>query len=244
VRAIALLGRDWTELGPLALADLPDGGAIALSRGARPKSYAHTDPNEDAVLFVRTASGVLLAVADGFNGTEASELAIERTRARAEALIAAGGDGFRAEVARIATDVRAALAKRSRSRTCLVVAALRGERAELASLGDSNAFVAGDENPLARRNSLLLGNAEPLPQNRPELFHWAVSRPDGARIALVSDGVTNFVDDLSRIPRLLAASASDVDAARAIAELAFSGGAGDNVAVAVFSGRASGGELR
>lgn len=244
VRSIALLGRDWTELGPLALAELPDGGALALSRGVYPKAYAHTDPNEDAALLVRTAGGALLAVADGFNGTRASELAVERVRARAEELLAASGEGFRAALARVAADVRAALPARSRSRSCLVVAALGAERCELASLGDSNAFVAGDPNPLARQNSLLLGNPEPLPQGRAELFHWPVARAAGARIALVSDGVTNFVDDLSRIPRLLAESASDADAARAIAELAFAGGAGDNVGVAVFAGRAGAGELR
>jgi len=244
VRSIALLGRDWTELGPLALAELPDGGALALSRGAYPKAYAHTDPNEDAALLVRAQSGVLLAVADGFNGTDASELAIERVRAHAPELIEASGADFRAELGRVAADVRAALRPRARSRSCLVLAALRGERCELASLGDSNAFVAGDPNPLARQNALLLGNPERLPEGRPELFHWPVARPAGARIALMSDGVTNFVEDLSRIPRLLAESASDVDAARAVAELAFAGGAGDNVAVAVFAGRAGPGELR
>ncbi|HTO70386.1 MAG TPA: protein phosphatase 2C domain-containing protein [Myxococcota bacterium] len=238
MRAIALLGRDWTELGPLALAELPDGGALALSRGARPKSYAHTDPNEDAALLVRTPLGALLAVADGFNGVAASELAIERTRERAEALIAASGEPFRAVLARIAAEVRAGLPARSRSRSCLVVAALRGESCELASLGDSNAFVAGDPNPLARQNALLLGSGEPLPSSRPELFHWRVPRAAGERLAVVSDGVTNFIDDLTRIPRILAESASDVDAARAIAELAFAGGAGDNVAVAVLAGRA------
>lgn len=244
MRAIALLGRDWTELGPLAVAELPDGGAIALSRGVHPKAYAHTDPNEDAALFVRTPGGALLAVADGFNGTAASELTVERVRARADDLVSASGEGFRAELARVVAEVRTGLPARSRSRSCLVVAALSGDRCELASLGDSNGFLAGDPHPLARQNSLLVGNPEPLPQNRPELFHWPVARAAGARIALVSDGVTNFVNDLARIPWLLAESASDADAARAIAELAFAGGAGDNVAVAVFAGRAGPGELR
>src|SRR5262245_61659173 len=109
MRAIALLGRHWPELGPLGLADLPDGGAVALSRGMYPKAYAHTDPNEDAALVVRTDAGVLLAVADGFNGTEASELAIAQARARAAELVQASGEAFRAEVLRLADAVRAAL---------------------------------------------------------------------------------------------------------------------------------------
>jgi serine/threonine protein phosphatase PrpC len=238
MRALALLGRDWAELGPLGLADLPDGGALALSRGALPKAYAHTDPNEDAALLVRTSTGVLLAVADGFNGVEASELAIERARARAAELVEASGDAFRAEVARLADDVLAALPRRSRSRSCLVIAALRGESAEVASLGDSNAFIAGAANGLASENSLLIGNPEPLSRARADLFHLRFTRAGGERIALVSDGVTNFISDLTRIPRLLAESATDLAAARAIAEAALDGGAGDNVAVAVFSGRA------
>jgi serine/threonine protein phosphatase PrpC len=238
MRAIALLGRDWAELGPLGLAELPDGGAIALSRGALPKAYAHTDPNEDAALVVRTAAGVLLAVADGFNGGEASELAIDRARARAAELVEASGDAFRSEVTRLADDVLAALPRRSRSRSCLVLAALRGESVEIASLGDSNAFVAGAAHALASENSLLLGNPESLRSARPELFHLRFTRAGGERVALVSDGITNFIADPTRIPRLLAESATDLAAARAVAEAALDGGAGDNVAVAVFAGRA------
>jgi len=238
VRAIALLGRDWAELGPLGLAELPDGGAVALSRGALPKAYAHTDPNEDAVLVARTAAGVLLAVADGYNGSEASELAIERALARAAELVEASGEAFRAEVARLSDDVLAALPRRSRSRSCLVLAALRGESVEIASLGDSNAFIAGTAHGLAAENSLLLGNPEPLARARAELFHLRFTRADGARIALVSDGITNFISDVERVSRLLAESATDLAAARAIAEAALAGGAGDNVAVAVFAGRA------
>jgi serine/threonine protein phosphatase PrpC len=238
VRAIALLGRDWTELGPLALAELPDGGALALSRGAKPKVYAHTDPNEDAALLVRTPSGVLLAVADGFNGVEASELAIARARARAAELVEATGDAFRAQVIGLADDALRGLPRGSRSRSCLVLAALRGDGVELASLGDSNAFLAGVPFGLATENPLLIGNPESLARIRPEVFCQRRTRAAGERIALVSDGVTNFTREVSEIGRVLAESQSDLEAARAIAEGALSGGAGDNVAVAVFAGRA------
>ena len=238
MRAIALMGKDWAELGPLGLAELPDGGALALSRGALPKAYAHTDPNEDAALVVRTPAGVLLAVADGFNGSEASELAIARARERAPELVELAGDAFRGEVSRLSDEVLAALPRRSRSRSCLVLAALRGDSVEIASLGDSNAFVAGAPHGLASENSLLLGNPEPLSRARPDSFHLRFTRAAGERIALVSDGVTNFVADLASIPRFLAECPSDLAAARAIAEAAMHGGAGDNVAVAVFAGRA------
>src|SRR5262245_64908204 len=125
MRAIALLGRDWPELGPLGLADLPDGGALALSRGAQPKAYPHTDPNEDAALLVRTDAGVLLAVADGFNGCEVSELVIAQVRARAGELVEARGEAFRGEMVRLAGAVRAGVPRASRSRACLVLARLR-----------------------------------------------------------------------------------------------------------------------
>ena len=237
MRAIALMGKDWPELGPLGLAELPDGGALALSRGAQPKAYAHTDPNEDAALLVRTDAGVLLAVADGFNGSEVSELAIAQARARATELVQASGEAFRAEVVRLADAVRAGLTRWSRSRSCLVLAALRGERLELASFGDSSAWLVGSGDALAGENTLLLGDPEPLARARVELWHAQLARPAGTRIALVSDGVTNFVAERT-IPDLLAAATSDLEAARAIAQAAFSGGAGDNVAVAAFAGRA------
>ena len=237
MRAIALLGRHWTELGPVGLAELPDGGALALSRGARPKAYAHTDPNEDAALVVRTDAGVLLAVADGFNGTAASELAIEEARARASALVEASGPAFRAEMVRLADTVRGALPRGSRARSCLVLAALRGERIELASLGDSSAWLVGSSDALTGENALLIGDPEPLARARHELWHSQWKRVNGGRLALVSDGVTNFVAERT-IPGLLAAAASDVDAVRALALAACEGGAGDNVAAAAFAGRA------
>lgn len=237
MRAIALLGKDWPELGPLGLAELPDGGALALSRGAYPKAYAHTDPNEDAALLVRTDAGVLLAVADGFNGSEISELAIQQALARATELVQASGEAFRAEVVRLAEAVRGAFPRASRSRSCLVLAALRGDRIELASFGDSSAWLVGSGDALTGENSLLLGDPEPLARARVELWHAQLARPAGTRIALVSDGVTNFAAERA-IPDLLAAAPSDLEAARAIAQAAFAGGSGDNVAVAVFAGRA------
>ena len=237
MRAIALMGKDWPELGPLGLAELPDGGALALSRGAQPKAYRHTDPNEDAALLVRTDAGVLLAVADGFNGSEASELGIAEARARATELVEASGDAFRAGIVRLADAVRAALPRGTRSRSCLVLAALRGEGIELASLGDSSAWLVGSGDALAGENSLLLGDPEPLARARPDLWHAQRKRPNGTRIALVSDGVTNFVAERA-IPRMLGEAVSDLEAARALAQAAFDGGAGDNVAVAAFAGRA------
>jgi serine/threonine protein phosphatase PrpC len=236
MRATVLLGRHWQELGPLALAELPDGGALALSRGAKPKAYAHQDPNEDAALIVHAPAGTLLAVADGFNGVDAAELAIERARLRATQLLEARDDTFRARVLELLADVAGRLPRGTRSRACLVLAALASTRVELASFGDACAFRAGAVLPLVQQNSLLVGGAARDARDLdPSRWHWSVSRARGERVALVSDGVVNFMPDPSEIPSLLAAAQSDLDAARRLARAALEGGAGDNVAVATAS---------
>jgi serine/threonine protein phosphatase PrpC len=236
MRATILLGRHWPELGPLALAELPGGGALALSRGAQPKAYAHQDPNEDAALIARLPGGVLLAVADGFNGVEAAELAIERTRARAAQLVEAADEAFRAQVLELLADVAGRLPRGSRSRACLVLAAVVGTRIELASFGDACAFRARSPLPLVQQNALLVGAGTRDPRALdPGLWHWSALRARGERVALVSDGITNFVPDPSEIPSMLAAAPNDLEAARALARAALEGGAGDNVAVATAS---------
>ncbi len=236
MRAISLLGRDWPELGPLALVEFDDGGALALSRGAKPKAYAHKDPNEDAALFVRLPAGALLAVADAFNGFDAAALAIEHARAGAERLVAASGDAFTALVLELADAVRAGLPKGSESRTCLVLAALRGAQVELASFGDSFAFRARSPLPLIPQNAIVLGSERGPREIDPLRWYRGFTRAPGERIALVSDGIINFMPDPSEIPERMAAAASDLECVRALATAALQGGAGDNVAAAAFAG--------
>lgn len=238
MRAIELLGRHWPDLGPLALVELDDGGALALSRGAEPKTYAYKDPNEDAALFVRLPEGVLLAVADGFNGVEAAELAIARARAGAESLVRASGAGFCARICELFDDVRGRLPKGGESRACLVLAALRGTRCELASFGDAFAFRAGSPLPLMQQNTILVGSERGPQAIDPVRWHCSFERTPRERIALVSDGVINFTPDPSVIPGALAGYATDLECARALALAALRGGAGDNVAVATFAGDA------
>lgn len=76
MRTALLRGRDHLELG--GIASITEGSAsIALSIGGSPKTYEHTDPNEDAALFAIGESGILLAVADGHHGFEAAEISLE-----------------------------------------------------------------------------------------------------------------------------------------------------------------------
>lgn len=236
MRAIALLGRHWPELGPLALVELEDGGALALSRGARPKSYAHKDPNEDAALLVRLPVGVLLAVADGFNGFDAAELVIERVRAGAERFVTSSGAAFCDHVRDLLDDVRTRLPRGSESRACLVLAALCGTRMELASFGDAFAFRSGSPLPLIPQNAILVGSEKGAREIDPVRWYRTFERAPGERVVLVSDGVINFMPDPSEIPGLLAAGVSDLECARTLALAALRGGAGDNVAVVAFAG--------
>jgi serine/threonine protein phosphatase PrpC len=83
-----LRGREIQELAAIELRVEGD-AAIALSIGGAPKIYAHTDPNEDGALVVTGAGGLLVAVADGHGGYEASEIALEHLAAIAETWTAA-----------------------------------------------------------------------------------------------------------------------------------------------------------
>jgi serine/threonine protein phosphatase PrpC len=186
---------------------------------------------------VRLPVGVLLAIADGFNGVEAAELVIDRARANAERLVIASGAEFCARVSELLDDVRTRLPRGSEARACLVLAALRGARGELASFGDAFAFRAGSPLPIIQPNAILVGSERGSREiDRPLVPELSAPRE---RIALVSDGVINFMPDPSEIPGMLAAAPSDLECARALALAALRGGAGDNVAVATFSGDTS-----
>lgn len=82
-----LIGTDHPTLGSQAIEGVDDSTAVGLSAGRFPKSYWHLDPNEDAALAVVDADRVLLAVADGHNGADASHAAIAAVR---DAALAAG----------------------------------------------------------------------------------------------------------------------------------------------------------
>ncbi len=233
MQAISLLGRDYPELGPLGLAELPGAGALALSRGRYPKAYRHHDPNEDSALLVRADAGLLLAVTDGHNGARASEVAIEVVQEHAPKLIGRPTREFRSEMFAIFDDVAARLRGAAGSRTCLILAAL-GELCEWACFGDASLFRAGSSRPVSPPNRLLLGRG--LSLDEPEdLWSGTLQLGPGERIALVTDGITNFTPRLEQIQTALREAPDDVHAARLLAENALRGGAGDNVAVATAS---------
>ena len=194
-RSICLLGRDYPELGPLGIAALPDGGALALSRGALPKPYPHQDPNEDGALLV--AHGTTACCWRSPMATTESRPASSRSPPRSSARrswSARAASAFRTRVAELVTRVAQRLpASAARSRTCLVLARVVGRQCEFASFGDS-----------------CLLRSEPVRAGQPHqragtgararhrggvsraLVRDASNAPQGERIALVTDGVTNF----------------------------------------------------
>jgi serine/threonine protein phosphatase PrpC len=126
--------------------------AISLSQGGFKKRYPHTDPNEDAAAFALGEAGVLLAVADGHNGRDAAESAIDELMLRAGALLRRGGntadewwkENALETIGAIQTALvsRVAQGVRGHSRTTLALAlVLPGEDLlAFASVGDSHIF--------------------------------------------------------------------------------------------------------
>jgi serine/threonine protein phosphatase PrpC len=232
VRSICLRGRDYPALGPLALARLPDGGALALSRGALPKAYRHVDPNEDAALLVRTRTGTLVAVADGFNGTRAAEIALDAVNEEAPDLIMDQGDRFAERIERLIAEISHRLGRAGRSRTCLsLIVAYRGA-CSWASFGDSMLFRSSRIEPICSENELVLGPRMRALGRATERCTGSFVLAENERVAAMSDGVSNFIADPTTIHRMLAEAPDDVQAARTLCQVAMRGGAGDNLAVA------------
>jgi serine/threonine protein phosphatase PrpC len=152
VRNAQLRGPDHPTLGGIAVvAEGPV--AIALSRGGAPKRYAHREPNEDAAGFAWSDWGVVLAVADGHEGSAAACLAVERVIAQhaprwLERAPIALDTRFSLEAAALVRAVQAQILADPRaagSRTTLAVALARPREGWLGliSVGDSLLFTHG-----------------------------------------------------------------------------------------------------
>lgn len=234
-RWLALRGRDYPRLGPWGAAELPDGGALALSRGAYRKAYAIVDPNEDGALLYRADAGDLICVVDGYNGVRASEAALDAVCAHAVRLISASDSEFPAAVAAVTRSTANELAGERRSRSCLMFATLVEGWCRFVGFGDSNLFRASEMEPQNCENDLIIGPELREPLLPPEHWMGSFRCSPGERIAVVTDGITNFVPDATEIHNILAHAADDAAAATTLVRKAMVGGAGDNVAVATLS---------
>ena len=235
-RWLELRGRDYPRLGPLAHVSLPDGGALAISRGEFQKPYAHVDPNEDGALLFRDDAAALLAVVDGHNGVAASEAGLDAVREYAPALAAAPDDDFERCMKDVLASGARRLAGERRSRSCLLVAVIAGGACRWASLGDAALWRAGaGAAETERDNRVVLGPG--LVGGVPEGVRWSgrfALRP-GERVALMSDGVPNFMPGGDWIGEILRDAPNDATAVVALARAAMESGAGDNVTVAAFT---------
>lgn len=235
-RWLRLNGRDLPVLGPLACGALPGAGALALSRGLWPKRYPHRDPNEDGALLYAAEGRRLLAVVDGHEGALAAELALDLLLARAASLLDASADEFTRAVVALVREIATRLTDRSRSRTCLALARLEPGRCDWASFGDTTVLRSSDATAQTVANDLFLGTELRVRVLPPELWRGAFTPSPEERLALLSDGVTDFHPEGAGLSAALArANGDDLAVARALCETAMHAGAGDNVAAVVSS---------
>ena len=238
-RLAVLWGDQHIELGEIAAEPLPPRAAIALSRGRFPKDYHAVDPNEDAVLAASGPAGWLLAVVDGHNGLDAARAALDAVAGHAEALLADPALQPEAAIEGLFDRARAAVAERLRqaepsrrgSRTALTIALLTDGSLHAASLGDTVAARIGP------RWVAEVGGGRPFlgPSTpTPPVGSVLLGRQDAALVA--SDGLIDYLGDSCHERLLAAGRASDpLQAVQRLVLAAFAGGAGDNVAVGLFT---------
>ncbi len=246
MRDALLQGHDHERVG--VVATVAEGcAALALSRGGAAKLYAHRDPNEDAALFALGGAGVLVAVADGHSGHEASVAALQHLRSRwAEGWV----DGPPRASNSWETELLEALAGANRAilqlpcrsepripRTTLTLALLRlaERRIVAASIGDSHLFRLGTDTAAdlacPPEGAFYLGDVPESPASLARKS-WVTTLPlDGVRaVVLATDGLSEVgvgvpdpeaavLDAVTRVE----GSASELrprEAARAVAETA------------------------
>ena len=237
-----LWGRDHVVYDDVALATPAEHIALALSRGKVPKSYSYVDPNEDVVAAAVGEEATLLVVADGHNGVQAAEVAVDATlrcageptpdlAGRLVRLFGTAHEAVRAATARLRGPHRA-------SRTTLTVGLLAAGTVTWASLGDSTLMVVSPRDGLAVTTGRhrFVGSAAPTGEVLADVESGSVAVPDDAWLVAATDGFVNFTlasDPARAAAVVLARQRRAPDAARALIMHAFSAGAGDNVAVAV-----------
>ncbi|HAF08518.1 MAG TPA: hypothetical protein DCK98_00330 [Chloroflexi bacterium] len=214
---------------------------------------ARTDPgllrerNEDRWL-TRTYAGVtLIAVADGVGGDVGGDVA---STAAVEALARtfappSFGESARSALASAVQQANAAVLEASkherlsRAATTLVAAAIRGQEAAIANLGDSRAYLVRGQairqlttdhsGDAARSITRFLGDPRGV---QPDIFVETLQPAD--RLVLCSDGLTRHVTD----PEIASAMAQDPSrAADALVALARSRGGEDNITVIVYAAK-------
>lgn len=229
-----LLGRDHTELGESEVVTVGP-VALAITRGRHPKAYPYTEPNEDAVLAAVSDDLVLMAVADGHSGADASHLAIRTIHDQAPRLV--GSSPVEAVTAAVEAAGRTLAGTvppgpTTPATTLTVVAVSDGAGAAL-GWGDSAAGLLHRKKgrSLLARETVFARLGEPAPR-----LGEAVSfRPrPGDVLVVATDGLTDFVPApwADTLGALLGPLSTAEEVVREALDAAGRGGSGDNVAVA------------
>lgn len=233
-RSARLLGRHHRRLG--AIEAVAEGRvALALSKGGAAKTYAHVDPNEDAVCFASGAGGTLVAVADGHGGAWGAERIVDyllselapRWTAEAPPVAAPGDAGAWQALGREALlgANRILLESAARERiepahSTLSLALVRpeGDRWLHASIGDSHVFAVDRQGvrdvawaSLERSRCFYLGY--PLGKRGPESLSHVESAPLAGLEALVlcTDGLSELRIGVADPVAAVRASLAEVD---------------------------------
>ncbi|WP_051471426.1 ADP-ribosylglycohydrolase family protein [Patulibacter minatonensis] len=254
---IAFDGTDFPTHGVRAVAELDVHLAAGITAGARPKSYAHTDVNEDAVRVLRSNGATVAIVCDGHRGESSARIAAEVVaRILAADPHALHDDDVLLDAFDAVNDeVRAqtAQAGQPESRTTLALAVVEHGRIRWVHMGDSLLAVVEPDGTVRR-----------LGKPRHRFLGWPMDRDGvdaatgrgiehvapGGWIVLATDGLPDFatpwrdavrtatgIEDVEALDLDDVARGelrpSAVEVVGALIDAAGAGGAGDNVSVVV-----------
>jgi len=246
-RPAILLGEDHHEYGEIGTASVGDRFGLAISRGAIPKWYEYTDPNEDAVAVFRGSTGAALVAIDGHNGFTSTEVATEVLTAHfathpPEALPTP------AELIDLFTEVSAGILARTsapdaphpESRAALSVAFVVGSGVRWAAMGDAPIYLVGT------------GKAAQLSLDQHRFVGFSADRANHEQslqvgdhelnaeewLVLASDGFSDYAGSHSMnatgvAQSALAGAGTGLAGAESLVRAALDSDAADNVAVAV-----------
>ena len=236
LRSVALSGPDHTELGTTSVHELTPNLAVGISRGRFPKGYPHVDPNEDAVFAATDGSTSVLCVVDGHSGFDAAGAAIAAISEAAPQILDQNPDSIVADLSllaaqAVATNVPSLAPPRERSETAVTIVALREAALASSTAGDTACFVVE-----GRRVNRIGGATEFLtPSSGSDAVATMTATPsERSTVVVLSDGIIDFAGDTTRALRSIR-DLSARDAVDRLLALAFQGGAGDNLSVAVFT---------
>ncbi len=228
-RLAALIGRDHTQLGTYAVADIDSTLAVAISPGATPRDRPRaSDPNEDAGAILKGSGASVLVVADGHFGREASERVVDfvldalgddppdanLSEAQLVALFFGAGVAVQRETTR-------ADCTHPDTRTTLALALIAHEAVQWAAIGDSCVVVVGADGGarVDTPRAVYLGDRFTHADIASSLTRGRIAREDVTGVVCATDGL---LDGLAQagvaVEGLVAAEAADARTAADVAE--------------------------